>query len=345
MKTPAFQFYPKDFLSSPDVQMMDAKEVGAYCLLLFNAWEATERPGYLPNDERKLQRWARLSKEDWLEAREILLEKFPVSECGQFRYNRRLVAEAAKQEVRRERLAENGRKGGRPSKNQEETNSKAKDNLQVSSENLQGPKTKADERLPFASASSTSSTTAVDKKKEETPSPLRSEVAAPAEDLESARIVPAQEWEEVTAPKSSSASAPHTEGGAVDVATQVAKRFTPPTYDEMLAYMQQQRPHNSPADVERVAAKCFGYYSGNGWKVGRNPMKDWKGACQTFLADLPKLTAPAAGELTVYRNPANPVFTSQPQQSQVAARTQQAHNMMNAYDYDENGNRLGRRIS
>lgn len=152
MKSPAFQFYPKDFLSSPDVQMMDAKEVGAYCLLLFNAWEATDRPGYLPNDERKLQRWARLTKEEWLESREILLEKFPVSTCGQYRYNRRLVGEAEKQEVRRERLAENGRKGGRPSKNQEQTNDKANDNLLVSEDNLKVSKTKADERLAFASA-------------------------------------------------------------------------------------------------------------------------------------------------------------------------------------------------
>ena len=59
----------------------------------------------------------------------------------------------------------------------------------------------------------------------------------------------------------------------------------------MLTYMVSQRPNNAATEMERTAAKCFGYYSGNGWKVGRNPMRDWKGACQTFLADVPKATA------------------------------------------------------
>ena len=36
MKAPAFIFYTGDFLSSPDVQLMEVHEVGAYCLLLFN---------------------------------------------------------------------------------------------------------------------------------------------------------------------------------------------------------------------------------------------------------------------------------------------------------------------
>ena len=152
MKAPAFQFYPKDFLASPDVQMMNAQEVGAYCLLLFNAWEATDRPGYLPNDERKLMRWARLSKEEWADSRDILLEKFPASACGQFRYNKRLVSEAEKQEVRRERLAANGAKGGRPPKNQEETKPEPSNNLQVSEQKLQVPTDNLNERLASASA-------------------------------------------------------------------------------------------------------------------------------------------------------------------------------------------------
>lgn len=73
--------------------------------------------------------------------------------------------------------------------------------------------------------------------------------------------------------------------------------FEPPTKEQMLAYMLEQRPHNPRADVVRVADKCFGYYMGNGWMVGRNPMKDWKGGCQTFLADLPKI-APKPEEPT-----------------------------------------------
>ncbi len=78
--------------------------------------------------------------------------------------------------------------------------------------------------------------------------------------------------------------ASHTRGAA-------RPAFAPPDQAELLAYMQQQRPHNDPAKVERLASKCFHYYQANGWRVGKNPMKDWRAACQTFLADLPKATA------------------------------------------------------
>ena len=30
------------------------------------------------------------------------------------------------------------------------------------------------------------------------------------------------------------------------------------------------------------AEKWFNYYSANGWKVGKNPMKDWKAAVRTW---------------------------------------------------------------
>jgi len=108
-----------------------------------------------------------------------------------------------------------------------------------------------------------------------------------------------------------------TPGGAADVGTRKRATFTPPTYDEMLDYMTSQRPHNRPADVERVATKCFGYYSGNGWKVGKNAMKDWKGACQTFLADLPKL-APGQPALVAPQGGYNGAIGQRP--SQVSTR-------------------------
>ncbi|GAA3940649.1 DUF1376 domain-containing protein [Hymenobacter algoricola] len=120
MKSPAFQLYTGDFLSSPDVQMMDAREVGAYCLLLFNAWQG-EQPGHLPNSEDKMRRLARLSVEEWAASREILLGKFPESADKLTRYNPRMVAEAEKQWVFRSKQAGNGSKGGRPKKNPTES--------------------------------------------------------------------------------------------------------------------------------------------------------------------------------------------------------------------------------
>lgn len=53
------------------------------------------------------------------------------------------------------------------------------------------------------------------------------------------------------------------------------KRFAPPTLEEVEAYCRER--HN------RVNAQHFiNYYESNGWKVGRNPMKDWKACVRTW---------------------------------------------------------------
>ena len=53
------------------------------------------------------------------------------------------------------------------------------------------------------------------------------------------------------------------------------KRFVPPTEDEVALYCIERRNHVN-------AAKFIDYYSSNGWKVGKNPMKDWKAAVRTW---------------------------------------------------------------
>lgn len=50
-KSPAFQMYPKDYLSDLKVQVMSLQEEGAYSRLLMIWWN--ER-GYLPNDDEQL---------------------------------------------------------------------------------------------------------------------------------------------------------------------------------------------------------------------------------------------------------------------------------------------------
>ena len=108
MKSPAFLLYTGDFLSSPDVQLMEAHEVGAYCLLLFNSWQS-DRPGYLPNDEGRLRRIGRLTAPQWADSRALLLSKFPVApDDPTQRHNPRLVAEAAKQASHRAQKARAG---------------------------------------------------------------------------------------------------------------------------------------------------------------------------------------------------------------------------------------------
>jgi hypothetical protein len=57
--------------------------------------------------------------------------------------------------------------------------------------------------------------------------------------------------------------------------TGTAKRFTPPTLDDISAYCRER---GNDVDPERF----LDYYTSNGWRVGKNPMKDWKAAVRTW---------------------------------------------------------------
>jgi hypothetical protein len=48
-----------------------------------------------------------------------------------------------------------------------------------------------------------------------------------------------------------------------------------PSLEEVLEYCRERKNHVDPE-------KWFDYYSANGWKVGRNAMKDWKAAVRTW---------------------------------------------------------------
>ena len=48
-------------------------------------------------------------------------------------------------------------------------------------------------------------------------------------------------------------------------------RFVPPTIEEVTALVRERGYHINPESFVR-------YYESNGWKVGKNPMKDWKAA-------------------------------------------------------------------
>ena len=53
------------------------------------------------------------------------------------------------------------------------------------------------------------------------------------------------------------------------------KRFVPPTLSEVSDYCKER---NNSVDPERF----IDYYESNGWRVGKNPMKDWKAAVRTW---------------------------------------------------------------
>lgn len=54
-----------------------------------------------------------------------------------------------------------------------------------------------------------------------------------------------------------------------------AKRFTPPTLEEVAAYCKER---NNSVDPQHF----IDYYTSNGWRVGKNTMKDWRAAVRTW---------------------------------------------------------------
>lgn len=56
-------------------------------------------------------------------------------------------------------------------------------------------------------------------------------------------------------------------------------RFVPPTYDDVAEYMSSKSFPNAAVE----AVKFLAHYDSNGWKVGRNPMKSWKGAVASWI--------------------------------------------------------------
>lgn len=53
------------------------------------------------------------------------------------------------------------------------------------------------------------------------------------------------------------------------------KRFIPPTVEQVEEYCQER---GNSVDPQRFVD----YYQSNGWKVGKNPMKDWRAAVRTW---------------------------------------------------------------
>ena len=59
------------------------------------------------------------------------------------------------------------------------------------------------------------------------------------------------------------------------------KPFVKPTLEEVTQYCQERNKGVNPD-------KWLSYYEANGWKVGKNPMKDWKAAVRTWEPEKPK---------------------------------------------------------
>lgn len=57
------------------------------------------------------------------------------------------------------------------------------------------------------------------------------------------------------------------------------KRFVKPTLMELAIYFQEKGSDKCNDDADGF----MNHYESNGWKVGKNPMKDWKAAVRNWL--------------------------------------------------------------
>lgn len=102
-KSPAFQFYPKDFLSDEKQAAMTPAEAGIYIRLLCRCW----LEGSLPNDQGKLARLVGVSAFQMRQMWPALAPCFQEGDGGRL-VQRRLEKERKKQEVFRQRASLGG---------------------------------------------------------------------------------------------------------------------------------------------------------------------------------------------------------------------------------------------
>lgn len=58
-----------------------------------------------------------------------------------------------------------------------------------------------------------------------------------------------------------------------------AKRFVKPEWQELAVYFNEQGSLTCQDD----ATAFIDHYTGNGWKAGKNPMKDWKASVRNWM--------------------------------------------------------------
>lgn len=114
-KSPAYQFYPGDFLKDENVLLMSYTEIGIYQVLLCHAW--TNRG--LPNDLAAIATMLKFPHK-----RLTKMWAGPLGKCfvvrGERLVNPRQEQERNKQAEFRRRQSDNGSRGGRPLKSQRE---------------------------------------------------------------------------------------------------------------------------------------------------------------------------------------------------------------------------------
>jgi uncharacterized protein YdaU (DUF1376 family) len=110
-KSPAFQFYPKDWLSSQKISLMTPAEEGAYIRLLCYCWN--DEDCSIPDDDEMLARMSRLG-EEWLKGSSRVVRGCFIAHPTKVRFltNERLLDERDNQKKWKEKCANGGKKSG-----------------------------------------------------------------------------------------------------------------------------------------------------------------------------------------------------------------------------------------
>ena len=111
MKSPAFQFYPSDWLSSTNITLMTPAQEGAYIRLLCHAWNDPDCS--IPDDDAALAVLTRLF-EGWFDGGSAIVRKNfePHPEIPGRLVNARLLLERKKQDAWREKSRTGGIRSG-----------------------------------------------------------------------------------------------------------------------------------------------------------------------------------------------------------------------------------------
>lgn len=106
-KSPAFQFYPKDWLSSRNTLLMSPAYEGAYIRLLCYCWDSGDVS--LPDDDEQLAVMSRLG-EGWFKGGSTMVRKcfIPHPHKQGFLTNQKLLEEAIKQAAWKAKSSEGG---------------------------------------------------------------------------------------------------------------------------------------------------------------------------------------------------------------------------------------------
>lgn len=106
--SPAFQFYPGEYLADKNTIPMKTVEHGAYCLLIWVAWEQDG----LPDDMNELADIARLPVEEFVPMWERRIKKcFVWDEKKKLFFHPRSLKEIKKQKAWKKKKSEDGKKG------------------------------------------------------------------------------------------------------------------------------------------------------------------------------------------------------------------------------------------